>query len=462
MSLLAAAEETLDTALKDPAFKSEIQRLRQADNLTNWFYLIRAWFFIAVVFGGAVLFERGHQALGLHWAWCIPVYLLAVLFMGACQHQLTGLAHEGAHFVLFKNRTLNELISDIFCMYPLYSNTHLYRLQHLAHHQFVNDPERDPDVFQMRKSGHWLNFPITRQRFIGFLLSQFWVPNVLKFMLVRAQFSATGSGNSPYHKPGVIPDYTAVNLGIAMVFGNIGLIAVGLYVPMLFAGFDWVRWLALSPAVMALLAWVIFPRMPESCFTGARLHPPISPATSMAIRISEIALIWGAFTLWAVLADDWRPPLYYIALWVVPIFTSFSSFMMLRQVVQHGNGGRGWITNTRVFEVNPFLRFAVFPIGQDFHLPHHLFASIPHYRLRGLHAMLCRYPEYLRHAVEVHGYMHSPEHPQIHPTVVDVLGEDWAPGKQRTHIDNSVIEDLEVDDKDAILAEGERLRGVEL
>ena len=58
--------------------------------------------------------------------------------------------------------------------------------------------------------------------------------------------------------------------------------------------------------------------------------------------------------------------------------------------------------------------------------------------------------------------MHSPEHPQIHPTVVDVLGADWAPGKQRTHIDNSVIEDLEVDDKDAILAEGERLRGVEL
>jgi len=459
MSELALAEETLDKALKDPVFKEEIQRLRQTDNTTNWLYLARAWFFVVLVFALSVIFFREHANWGLHWAWCIPVYVLAVIAMGANQHQLTGLAHEGSHFILFKNRMLNELVSDIFCMFPMYSNTHLYRLQHLAHHQFVNDPERDPDVFQMRKSGHWLHFPVTRQRFIGFLLSQFWVPNVLKFMLVRAEFSATGSGDSPYHKPGVVPDYTAVNIGIAMVFGNVAMIGLGLYVPMLFEGFDWVRWLALSPAVLAVLAWVIFPRMPDRCFTGARLHPPVSPAISMAIRISEIMLIWGAFTLWAVLGD-WRAPLYYVALWIVPIFTSFSSFMMLRQVVQHGNGGRGWISNTRVFEVNPLLRYAVFPIGMDYHLPHHLFASVPHYRLHGLHTMLCRYPEYLRHAVEVHGYFMSPEHPQVHPTVVDVLGPEWKPGQQRIYIDNSVLEGMEVDDKDVILAEGKKLSGM--
>jgi fatty acid desaturase len=338
----------------------------------------------------------------------------------------------------------------------MYSNTHLFRLQHLAHHQFVNDPDRDPDLFQMRKSGHWLNFPISKQRFATFLLSQFWIPNVLKFVLVRAQFSATGSGDSPYLRPGVVPNYTAVNLGIAMVFGNVALIGLGLYVPMLFQGLDWVRWLALSPAVLAVLAWLIFPNLPANCFTGARLHPPITPAISMAIRISEIMLIWGAFTLWAVLGD-WRGPIYYVALWVVPIFTSFSSFMMMRQIVQHGNGGRGWISNTRVFEVNPLLRYAVFPVGMDYHLPHHLFSSVPHYRLHGLHAMLCRYPEYLRHAVEVHGYFVSPEKNKVHPTVVDVLGPEWRPGKQRIYIDNSVLDGVEVDDRDAILAEGKKL-----
>jgi hypothetical protein len=71
--------------------------------------------------------------------------------------------------------------------------------------------------------------------------------------------------------------------------------------------------------------------------------------------------------------------------------------------------------------------------------------------------MLCRYPEYLRHAVEVHGYFVSPEKKKVHPTVVDVLGPEWRPGKQRIYIDNSVLDGVEVDDRDAILAEGKKL-----
>ena len=31
---------------------------------------------------------------------------------------------------------------------------------------------------------------------------------------------------------------------------------------------------------------------------------------------------------------------------------------------------------------------AVFPIGNDYHLPHHLFPMVPHYNLRKLHALL--------------------------------------------------------------------------
>ena len=30
------------------------------------------------------------------------------------------------------------------------------------------------------------------------------------------------------------------------------------------------------------------------------------------------------------------------------------------------------------------IRFAVFPMGQDYHLPHHMFCTVPHYRLRDL------------------------------------------------------------------------------
>ena len=130
--------------------------------------------------------------------------------------------------------------------------------------------------------------------------------------------------------------------------------------------------------------------------------------------------------------------------------------MILRQLVQHGNGGRGWLTNTRIFFVSDFIRFSVFPLGQDFHLPHHLYATVPHYRLRQLHAELLQYPEYATQAIEVHGYFVSPEHPQVHPTVLDVVGPEYAPRDRRdVYIDNTVLDDGVVEDKEAIVREGE-------
>ena len=79
-------------------------------------------------------------------------------------------AHEASHYLLFRNRILNELVSDWLCLFPMWSSTHHYRLQHLAHHQFVNDPERDPDISQLQTSGHWLPFPLTRKQFLAAVL----------------------------------------------------------------------------------------------------------------------------------------------------------------------------------------------------------------------------------------------------------------------------------------------------
>jgi fatty acid desaturase len=95
---------------------------------------------------------------------------------------------------------------------------------------------------------------------------------------------------------------------------------------------------------------------------------------------------------------------------------------VLRQLVQHGNADRGRFTNTRNFEISPIISFAVFPIGNDYHLPHHLFPLVPHYRLRELHEFLMQYPEYQSEAVVVVGYFASPEKPKVHPTVVEVVG----------------------------------------
>ena len=111
----------------------------------------------------------------------------------------------------------------------------------------------------------------------------------------------------------------------------------------------------------------------------------------------------------AIEVAGWAPAwTYYGHLWVLPLFTTFPLFMIMRQWVQHGNADRGRYTNTRVFLVNPFIRYAVFPFGMDYHLPHHIYASVPHYKLKDLHELLLQDPEYRDNGVVVEGYFHSP------------------------------------------------------
>ena len=68
--------------------------------------------------------------------------------------------------------------------------------------------------------------------------------------------------------------------------------------------------------------------------------------------------------------------------------------MSMTQVLQHGNADQGRFTNTRVFHVNWLIHWAVFPLGNDYHLPHHLFPMVPHYNLQKLHALLMQTEEY--------------------------------------------------------------------
>ena len=108
--------------------------------------------------------------------------------------------------------------------------------------------------------------------------------------------------------------------------------------------------------------------------------------------------------------------------------------MILRQWVQHGNADRGRYTNTRVFLVGPLVRYAVFPWGMDYHLPHHLMASVPHYNLKQLHEIMLRDPEYREKGVIVEGYFGDEDNALGHPTAMGVLGEAHAPKTRRSRL----------------------------
>jgi fatty acid desaturase len=81
---------------------------------------------------------------------------LVVIWIGARQHALAILMHEGAHYLLFKNRNLNMVVSELFLAWPLFITMRAYRPSHFAHHRHVNTPE-DPDL--MRKQSSEWQFP---------------------------------------------------------------------------------------------------------------------------------------------------------------------------------------------------------------------------------------------------------------------------------------------------------------
>jgi fatty acid desaturase len=430
---------------------TDIRALKARDNVTNFGYLARVYVIIAVAIFAAIEAHRAIAHSGLSLWWHVPVALMAILVIGASQHQFGGVVHEGTHHILFANRTLNELISDWFAAFPIYTSTYQFRVHHLAHHQFVNDAERDPDWTQLKESGHWLDFPITHLEFLTVLAKQLWLPNLFRYTVVRAKFSALGFDDNPYKDESRGGSKWPTRIGVLYAVGapaaSIGLLAAG-------------HGAAALSAVGALWALVVtyYALLPEKDFPGTRLEPVISHRATSIGRVTFMGLVYAALTI--VEAEGWGPAWNYYGLyWILPLFTTFPLFMVLRQWVQHGNADRGRYTNTRVFLVNPFIRYAVFPWGMDYHLPHHIMASVPHYKLKALHeALTARDPEYAEKGVVVEGYFYPPhDHHHGHPTVLEALGPDYAPQKREAaYVDNAAIEEVVVKDLSTIAREAAR------
>jgi fatty acid desaturase len=401
------------TRLNDPDLIRRVNGLRKLDNWKNWFYLAREYLFLGSVVALTITFYDLRASWGLHWLWTVPVTLLAVLLMGAGQHRLSTLAHEASHYMLFRSRLLNELVSDFFCMFPMWSATHHYRLQHLAHHQFPNDPERDPDLAQMEGSGHRFAFPMSPRRFVWECVVKqlLWFPKLIRYVRVRAKYNATGAGSGPYEAKGP-------RSMLLILAGLLYLAALASTLTALVLLGDPVL-LGVVPAGMLAAALTFYALVPARLYRQSIVRCDVSPRAMSLGRITYLTLTFTALA-WLTFLTGMPWALYYVLLWMVPLGTTFGFFMILRQVVQHGNATRERLTNTRIFLVSRLIRFAVFPLGMDWHLPHHLFPMVPHYRLKELHELLLEADEYREQATVVEGYFLHRRPPQ-HPTVVELM-----------------------------------------
>jgi fatty acid desaturase len=403
--------------LNSPDVLRRVNALRQTDNWRNWLYLAREYLYLGGVAALAIVFFAFRADWGLHWLWNVPVTIVAVTLIGAGQHRLTTLAHEASHYMLLRNRQLNELVSDFFCMFPVWSTTHHYRLQHMAHHQFPNDPERDPDVAQMEGSGHRFRFPMTARRFVWECVIKqiLWLPGLIRYTRMRARYASTGGGGGPYESAGGRKSRLLIVVGIVYLAALAGALT-------LLTWLEQALLMAVVPAVMLVGVLAFYLIVPDDSFRRSTVRSDISPRQTTLFRVTYLTAVFSALAWLTYLTH--RPwALYYFVLWLVPLGTSFSFCMLLRQIVQHGNAGGERFTNTRIFLVSRVIRFAVFPLGMDWHLPHHLFPMVPHYRLKQLHELLLETEEYRQNATTVEGYFWHRDPPQ-HPTVLELMATD--------------------------------------
>jgi fatty acid desaturase len=113
--------------------RAEIQELRQMNDWRSWTSLVTNWGLVA-----AALVMVAYRPNPL-------TILLALAVIGTRQMGLAVLMHEAAHRTLFKNRTVNDVVGNWLCAYPVWSDLVPYRRYHLQHHAKNWTPE-DPDL----------------------------------------------------------------------------------------------------------------------------------------------------------------------------------------------------------------------------------------------------------------------------------------------------------------------------
>lgn len=99
------------------------------------------------------------------WLICIP----AVLIIGSRQHALGVLAHEGSHYLVAKNRGVNDLLSDLLGAYPIGFTTVGFRTTHFRHHAFL-ETAKDPSRVTVELFPADWTFPMSRRRVAKVLL----------------------------------------------------------------------------------------------------------------------------------------------------------------------------------------------------------------------------------------------------------------------------------------------------
>lgn len=128
-------------------------------------------------------------------------------------------------------------------------------------------------------------------------------------------------------------------------------------------------------------------------------------------QLIRVALFHSAIIALAVVTGyHWS----YLLLWLVPIMTVAMMCVRIRTAAEHYAIGSleekytrarvSAVATTRTIVGNPVTRFLFCPHNMSYHVEHHLYPSVPVFRLRALHKLLLKDPLFAERARITKGY----------------------------------------------------------
>lgn len=278
--------------------KELIARLTQRSALRATLAILADFAVIAAAIGVALRF------------WPDPLVLLAaIIIIGSRQHALFVIAHDAAHYLLFRNRRLNDLAGRA-CATVQGLSMCTYRVIHRLHHNNLYG-ELDPDTA--------LHGGYPRGKI--YLLKK----------LLKDLAGLTAWKTYAYFLGGAPALNTATQV-------------------------------ALRPLDD----------------TSAKLRAEAKHDRNVVVAFHVLLLL--GFALSGHL-------LQYLVLWILPLATVVQAILRLRAIAEHGatSDFSSPLTAARTNLGPAWLRWLIFPHNVNYHIEHHLYASVPQYNLPELH-----------------------------------------------------------------------------
>ena len=188
---MATAVAAPTSLLQEPELKARLQQFRQPDNVTNWYYLLRTYLFLAVVIGGSVWFLHAPGRVG------------PALGVGHPGRGRSGRADRGGAAPV--DRAGPRGVAPHAVQEQAAQRTGVGLVLHVPHAQHDAPlPAAPPGPSSVRQRSRSAtrtcrrfgsmaigpNFPMTRAEFWRELAKQIWPLNLIRYLRAQAKSNA--------------------------------------------------------------------------------------------------------------------------------------------------------------------------------------------------------------------------------------------------------------------------------